>query len=157
MGRRLFVTFCASVVFLSAAPMTVLSAVPASACTGDSVIVSMPLINAFTGHSSWNYGYVQLWYNYCTGQNWGRTVSEVSNTSEVVSDVYNNIKSTSSGYTQRQPWVVTSGHIVSPNNPAGAFGEVFIANSNDFYYAESDQSGANCEQDFMGGVTSCEP
>jgi hypothetical protein len=137
---------------LSSVTVTTASAAPASACTGNSVIVSMPLIDYFTGQADWKNGYVQLWYNYCTGENWGRTVSELPNTTLVTSWVYNNVPSAgATGYTRVPPWTAASGQLESPSNPAGAFGQVYIANSNDFYYAESDQAGASCEQDYGKG------
>jgi hypothetical protein len=122
------------------------------ACTGNSVIVSMPLINSRTGNSSRNNGYVQLWYNYCSGNNWGRTVSNLSGTTYVDSIVYNNVPSTT-GWSTSSGTSVVSDQLYSPDNPAGAFGDV-VANGV-VYYAESDQSGANCEQDVALGYESC--
>src|SRR5215469_14610375 len=85
-------------VLLSTSVVTITTADPAAAC-GSGVIVSMPLINFNTGQSSWNYGYVQLWYNYCNGDNWGRTVSLLSHTTYIDSAVYNTAHA-------RSPWAV---------------------------------------------------
>ena len=123
------------------------SAKPAIAC-GNGVVVSMPLKNTSTGQSSWNYGYVQLWYDYCTGYNWGRTVSLLGGTTYIDSIVYNTAH-THSPWSTGKGTVITSGQIYSPSNPAGAFGDVVAGGV--FYYAESDQAGANCQQDGNNG------
>lgn len=140
-------------VVLAAASMETLPAAAATAepaCIGNSVIVSMPLINAATKVSSWNYGYVQLWYNDCTGDNWGRVVSLVGTAQNVSVDTYNNIPRWTGFDSCGEATVCTSTDIYSPNNPAGAFGVVQIGNAT--YYAESDQAGANCSVDaFAGG------
>lgn len=147
LSRRL--SAVGTALLLSASLMTVTSAAHATTC-GSAVIVSMPLINNNTGQSSWNYGYVQLWYNYCTGNNWGRTVSLQSNTTYIDSAVYNTAHA-------RSPWAVgsgttiTSAQIYSPNNAAGAYGDVVAGNV--IYYAESDQAGANCAQDLNHGYS----
>jgi hypothetical protein len=52
------------------------------------VVLSMPLINFNTGVASWNYGYVQLWYDPVAGRNWARTVSKLPGTTEVYANDY---------------------------------------------------------------------
>lgn len=135
----------------AASASTTKAAVPAC---GSGVVVSMPLVNQNTGYSSWNYGYVQLWYNYCTGYNWGRTVSLLGGQTYIDSIVYNNQQITP-GWTES--WsstsAITSGSIYSPNNPAGAAGDV-LANGV-WYYAEADQGGVNCAYDVYNGSHSC--
>lgn len=133
----------------AASASTVKAAAPAC---GSGVVVSMPLTDLSTGYSSWSYGYVQLWYNYCTGYNWGRTVSLLGGQTYIDSIVYNNVSNDS-------PWDVspsstptlTSLSIYSPDNPAGAAGDVLAGNV--LYYAEADQSGANCSADAGGGYS----
>ncbi len=136
---------------MSAFALTVAPATAAQACRGPIVLNSLPLISTANGQSSYSWGYVQLWWNDCNGTNYGRTVSLLSGTSKVTNFVYNSAglqeggASTSTTY-QSLP-------ITSPNNPAGTWGDVFIGNSNIFYYAEVDQSGADCETDT--GIASC--
>lgn len=130
------------------------AAAAAPACSGNAVIVSMPLINSNTGQSSWNNGYVQLWYNGCSGNNWARVVSQLSGTTLIDADVYNTDHVSSGwahGYPNPNP--LTSGQIHSPVKNAGAFGDV-IANGV-AYYAESDQAGANCSTDVFNGTQGC--
>ena len=137
-----------AVVAVSTATVMVTPAAPALAC-GNAVIESMPLIDSFTGQASWNYGYVQLWYDYCNGDNWGRTVAGSKlDATLIVSMVYNTNRNTNINHST--PPSATSGTIYSPSYAAGAYGVVYIADSNDSYYAEADQSGANCAQDYNG-------
>lgn len=146
-------TAALSITVVAATATTSAAASASLACTGDSVIVSMPLKNAATGQSNWSWGYVQLWYNYCTSRNWGRIVSLLPHSGPETVIVYNNALSHS-------PWasasgtILTSASIPSPNNPAGAFGLIETAGGN--YYAESDQSGANCTADvFPSSGSTC--
>jgi len=44
------------------------------------VVASVPLHNVTTGEAEWSYGYVQLWYDPTTGDNWTRVVSLLSDT-----------------------------------------------------------------------------
>lgn len=54
----------------------------ASSCQSGNyyVVGSAPLKNLITGVSSWNYGYVQLWYSATCNVNWTRMVFNVSGT-----------------------------------------------------------------------------
>lgn len=141
----------------SIAPAQASAAAVKPACVGDSVIVSMPLINENTGISDWSYGYVQLWYNYCTGNNWARIVSGLGVTFDMTLIAYNNASKYSGWYGCGDSTECTSGPVYSPNNPAGAFGAMSV--NGVYYYAESDQPGANCTNDAVlpGKLTSCIP
>lgn len=131
---------------MSAFALTVAPATAAEACRGPIVIGSMPLISTANGQSSWSWGYVQLWWNDCNQTNYARTVSLLTGTSKVTAEVYNNAGQQREGASTNTSY--QSPTILSPNNPAGAFGEVFIGNNNTFYYAETDQAGASCSADF---------
>lgn len=64
-------------------------AAPGGACTSGShyVVGSVPLQNMTTGESSWNYGYVQLWWSDTCQTNWTRVVINVAGNWTVRADV----------------------------------------------------------------------
>jgi hypothetical protein len=51
------------------------------------VVASVPLTNLSTNTSSWNYGYVQLWYNTATRHNWARVVFLLGNATDVYAEL----------------------------------------------------------------------
>jgi len=140
---------------MSAFALTIAPATAAEACRGPIVLNSMPLISTANGQSSFSWGYVQLWWNDCNGTNYGRVVSHLAGTSREVDFVYNNASppATNQGFmnfssSDHDPYAYQGPAIYSPNNAAGTFGEVFVGTNNIFYYAETDQSGANCQADY---------
>jgi hypothetical protein len=107
------------------------------------VVASMPLINETTGQSSYNYGYVQLWYDTATGDNWARMVFLVNTPVNFFRTRVTRADNgygyqDSTGYSQSgspatnhagcansvNPYVVCSWTTYSPNQTASAAGEI---------------------------------
>lgn len=142
--KRLLATSTVLVTALAPAALVVPDANAATArpaCSDSYVVASTPLYNNSTHVSSWNYGYLQLWYDGCTGNNWGRLVSLVgSGPNDVV--VYNpKGANNDGGGCDTNLSIVTTGTIHSPNDPAGTYGEIAVGNTT--YTAETDQDGAD--------------
>jgi hypothetical protein len=66
---------------------TAMAAQAVTSSCGSYVVASVPLTDNNTNVSSWDYGYVQLWYSSCTQSNWARTVSNISPTFQNLSEV----------------------------------------------------------------------
>ncbi|MFD5435073.1 hypothetical protein ACFWJ4_23360 [Kitasatospora sp. NPDC127067] len=119
---------------------------PTSAATacGNSVVVSVPLKNTATGQASWDFGYVQLWYDSCSGNNWARVVSLRPETGWEMTGVYN-AKNAFNGLKCAATPILTSGTIHSPADNAGAWARVF-ANGDEVYEAEANQAGVSASR-----------
>jgi len=150
------IPFYIAAMLMSAFALTIAPATAAQAsCRGAYVLNSLPLTSTATGQSSWGWGYVQLWYNDCTGKNYGRVVSNLAGTTSETILIYNdamppqwNSGGASYSGTEQTPVAYQGPFLPSPNNAAGTVGEVDVNHANTFYYAEVDQSGASCASDF---------
>jgi len=149
--KRLITTAAVLAATLASVSLAVSNANAATvkpACSDSYVVASTPLVE--NGNSSWNYGYLQLWYDGCTGDNWGRLVSLVGSGNAEVS-VYNTNRAGTDHCASVT--IVTSGSIYSPNYNAGTQAEIYVGSA--LYSATVNQSGANFSDDYPGIV--CQP
>jgi hypothetical protein len=87
-------------------------------------------------------------------------VSLLSGTTSEIIEVYNTVPQSKTGGTsfpgsQSPPTAYQGPFLNSPDNAAGTLGEVVVNHANTFYYAETDQPGASCGNDFGGLSADC--
>lgn len=132
-----------------AAGISIGAAQSAQAYSSSSYVVSsMPLYSSATQQSSWNYGYVQLWYDPVAGRNWARVVFLLGGATETYAKVtrsavsgglgsasayYDDTNGTKTGYDSTGSYLLAcnaslsiacSYEVYAPNNPAAAEGIV---------------------------------
>ena len=160
-GRRRAAALAAATLALTAG-LTWGAAQSAEAYSSDSYVVSSaPLYSSATEESSWNYGYVQLWYDPDAGRNWARVVFLLGGASETYARVtreavsggtgsasayYDDINGSKTGYDSTGSYILACGaslsvicsyEVYAPNNPAYADGVVEQGGTE--YIAEASQ------------------
>ena len=159
--RRRSAALAATVLAL-ATGLTWGAAQSAEAYSADSYVVSsMPLYSSATATSSWNYGYVQLWYDPDAGRNWSRVVFLLGGASETYARVtreavsggtgsasayYDDTNGSKAGYDSTGSYILACGaslsvicsyEVSAPNNPA--YAEGIVEQGSTEYYAEASQ------------------
>jgi hypothetical protein len=117
---------------------------PGAGCTSGShyVVVSNPLIDK-SGHSSWSYGYVQLWWSDTCQTNWARVVINVTGSWRIQTVVFRFSGSPRDVVTDYDggAGAYQSGMIYSPDSLACADGDIVTSAGTAYFATASQYSG----------------